>query len=293
MSLAVSLLEKYEVYTCDKRDVTHIAISKCFQDLQEALIYIQYDIIVLATPMQYFKDIFTNISRYMNYNPMITDVGSLKGIVIHEAQKCIDMENFVPAHPMSGGSSMINSTNKEIANIFRDNNVIITPHQDMNAFAEARINEMWECTGAKIHKINPNTHDQLVALTSHSVQLLANIYGEFVRDIQIPLEYKENSLLFLCDMSHDDMWDYVFKNNARNIKYCIDDVKRTICKYKPKSHVALLRCIANSLQEQFDQCSCSERWHVRARGFSKAISVPEWNDVIDIEKFLILLRCTI
>jgi arogenate dehydrogenase (NADP+) len=94
---------------------------------------------------------------------VITDVGSVKAAIVQTATQ--HWPAFVGGHPMSGKSE----AGLEAAEIglFQDNSYVITPVEQTDKDAIARIEQLAAQLGSRIYHCTPAAHDRAVAWISH------------------------------------------------------------------------------------------------------------------------------
>jgi len=132
----------------------------------------QFDLIIICTPLNTYKKIFTDLNKYISQPTLITDVGSTKVSVIQDFKECINNNylKFLPAHPIAG----IEKSGPEygFAKLFENRYCIVTPlSNDENTIRQ--ISYFWESIGMIVEKMDPNKHDRVLAMTSHIPQLIA------------------------------------------------------------------------------------------------------------------------
>ena len=131
------------------------------------------DIIVIATPVGTFKQILEAIEPLITEQVIISDVGSTKtnivkivNEVLGEKSKC-----FVPAHPIAGKEK--SGFEVSVPDLFKDKKTIITPLENNAPESIKVIHDMWIGTGAEVDYLSPESHDELLGMTSHLPHMLA------------------------------------------------------------------------------------------------------------------------
>jgi prephenate dehydrogenase len=104
---------------------------------------------------------------------VVTDAGSTKSDVVAAAREQFGahIARFVPAHPIAGDEKSGPSAAR--ANLYRGRNVVTTPVAETDAAAVNLVEAMWRATGALIHRMTPQQHDDVFATVSHLPHLLA------------------------------------------------------------------------------------------------------------------------
>ena len=131
------------------------------------------DIVIIATPVGSFKEILSEIKPFLTSKIVISDVGSTKtNIASIVSQTLGDYSNcFIPAHPIAGKEK--SGFEASESNLFNNRKVIITPLETSNPDSINIIQEMWEGAGADVDFMSPESHDELLGMTSHLPHMLA------------------------------------------------------------------------------------------------------------------------
>ena len=84
--------------------------------------------------------------------------------------------HLVPAHPVAGTEQ--SGPDAGFASLFLNRWCILTPPEDCDADAVARLTAFWTAAGANVEIMTPAHHDLVLAITSHVPHLIAyNIVG--------------------------------------------------------------------------------------------------------------------
>ena len=131
------------------------------------------DIVIIATPVGSFKEILIEIKPFLTSKIVISDVGSTKtNIALIVSQMLGDYSNyFIPAHPIAGKEK--SGFEASESNLFNNRKVIITPLETSSPDSINLIQKMWEGTGADVDFMSPESHDELLGMTSHLPHMLA------------------------------------------------------------------------------------------------------------------------
>ena len=79
--------------------------------------------------------------------------------------------HFVPCHPIAGTEN--SGPDAGFDTLFEDRWMIITPVKGTDETAIERVAELWRRTGSNIEYMDPDHHDQVLAITSHLPHLIA------------------------------------------------------------------------------------------------------------------------
>lgn len=132
------------------------------------------DIVIVAVPVLKIANIFRQLKPWLNECRAITDVGSTKQSVINDFNQVYPEQSsncFVPGHPIAGREQ--SGVGAAIDDLFDARKVILTPTEHTNENSLKLVTEMWEQVGAKVERLSPQDHDQILAATSHLPHALA------------------------------------------------------------------------------------------------------------------------
>ncbi len=181
------------------------------------------DLIVLATPVGTNGEIARLIAPHLKKGAIVTDVGSVKRMVIDAVAPHIPKDvHFVPAHPIAGTEH--SGPEAGFAELFENRWSIITPPKRTSAKAVAKIAELWRKMGAKVDTMDPDHHDMVLAITSHLPHLIAytivgtatDLSGDLKQEV---IKYSASGFRDFTRIAASDpiMWRDVFLNNREAV----------------------------------------------------------------------------
>ena len=136
------------------------------------------DLVVVAVPLGAMRGVFAEIAAAVGASEaqrdlVITDVGSSKGSVIEAARAELGglLPRFVPGHPIAGNEK--SGVEAGFASLYQSRRVILTPLEETDDDALARVDDMWSQCGAIVEKLDFAHHDRVLAATSHLPHMLA------------------------------------------------------------------------------------------------------------------------
>ncbi len=131
------------------------------------------DLVVLAAPVLAIERLLESVASAVGPETLVTDVGSTKGSIVRTADALSASRpfTFVGSHPMAGSERAGYAVAR--ADLFQDATVIVTPTDATAARATNEISALWEGLGAKVSRLDPATHDRVVAAISHLPHLAA------------------------------------------------------------------------------------------------------------------------
>jgi prephenate dehydrogenase len=171
-----------------------------------------FDLIVIATPLAFYKEILQKIAELNPQNSVVIDLGSLKESVLktlpHNLQK-----NFVACHPIAGSDKTGFSSSS--VDLFSDKKFVICKGKNTAEKSIKIVEDIANKIGAKPDFIDAKLHDEIYALVSHLPQFLSFLTKEFAPKKQ------ENDFIktaFRLDNSSPELWEDIFKINEKNLE---------------------------------------------------------------------------
>lgn len=134
----------------------------------------QADILVLCAPTLTVSDLLETILPMADGDgPVITDVASVKGNLRATAMRVAGEmpAKLVLGHPIAGSER--SGVEASDVSLFVNHRVILTPEPGNDPAAVALVRQMWEATGAEVVDMDVDTHDAVLAATSHLPHVLA------------------------------------------------------------------------------------------------------------------------
>ncbi len=262
-----------EIFACDPDSETldfaqsGAIIDKGFDELEHCLEDLKtFDLIVIASPLSTYEEIFFDLVKNTAPNCIIIDLGSVKDLRLKNLPK-----NFVPCHPIAGSQN----SGFEFAtdNLFEGKKFVIcseTPEAK-------KIAELAKKIGAKPEFMDAKEHDDIYALVSHLPQFLSFLTKEFS-----PKNIKDDffKTAFRLDDSDPQLWEEIFDlNEIRLEKFYIkffDNLEKEMenlgnFKFKP-----------NGKNEKFDEKFLEDNF---AAIFFRALTAKSLLEISEIKSF--------
>ncbi|MEC8209740.1 MAG: prephenate dehydrogenase/arogenate dehydrogenase family protein [Verrucomicrobiota bacterium] len=128
------------------------------------------DLVVLCTPVETIIPLIEQVAPSLSPEVLVTDVGSIKGLICREAQSL--SVNYIGSHPMAGSerTGMSNASHS----LFDGAACFITPLDNDSEAEIARLQQLWQAVGMRVVSTTPEKHDEIVAHISHLPHLLAS-----------------------------------------------------------------------------------------------------------------------
>lgn len=147
--------------------------------------------IFLSIPVSHISDVIKLIAKYVPQGTVITDTGSVKKMVVQEAEALlVDKAAFVGGHPMAGSENSGFEWARE--DMFSGVPYIITPTANTNAEALWTTIKLVERIRAKPVLMSPEEHDKIIAALSHLPQVISTTLVNTVAEV-----YPNNRILNL------------------------------------------------------------------------------------------------
>lgn len=167
-----------------------------------------FDLIVIATPISSYEEIFDELSDKITPNTIIIDLGSIKSFI----KDILPIElnkNFIACHPIAGSEK--NGFENSQTDLFVDKKFIICPEKQTDATSLKKIEDLVKEIGCKPEIITCEKHDEIYALVSHLPQFISFLTAEFSPK-NISDEFFKKA--FRLDQSDPEIWSDIFSLNA-------------------------------------------------------------------------------
>ncbi len=184
------------------------------------------DLVVLATPVVTAVSQLHEIAGKAPASAVITDVGSVKGAIVREAERTGLCTRFLGAHPLAGKAET--GAGAADPELFRDRHVVLTPDQHSPGALVDEMRALWTAVGASVSIMNADQHDEVLATSSHLPQMVAFVLAATAdasrsRSDVIRLMaggFRDTTRLAASDA---DMWVDIARLNNEAIVEAMDD----------------------------------------------------------------------
>ena len=130
------------------------------------------DLVVLASPVGVMGAIAEEIAPHLAQGATVTDVGSVKRAVVADVGPHIpEGVSFIPGHPLAGTEH--SGPRSGFAELFENRWCLLLPDETTDPAALDRLKRLWEALGSNVDFMDPDHHDLVLALTSHTPHLIA------------------------------------------------------------------------------------------------------------------------
>jgi len=203
--------------------------DKVFDDMRESVA--DADIVILATPITTFEEIFREIADALPAGCIVTDVGSTKIIPHQWADKHLPKTvNYVGSHPIAGSEQRGVEFGRD--DLFDRALCILTTQKTTDQKALRTLRAFWSALGCFVKVMSPAEHDRILADVSH----LPHITAAALVNASNPEELKFAGKGFM-DSSRiasgpANIWADVLLTNAKNASRGIDRLAGELAKLK-------------------------------------------------------------
>jgi prephenate dehydrogenase len=132
------------------------------------------DLVLIAIPAAQYRPVLAALADVLHERTVVTDAGSTKQDVVLAARETLrtKLPQFVPGHPIAGNER--SGADAGDPSLYVGRQVILTPLPETSPEAYARVADFWTACGARIARLDPARHDQVLAAVSHLPHLLAS-----------------------------------------------------------------------------------------------------------------------
>lgn len=130
------------------------------------------DLVMICTPLSAYTSIAQALGPALKVGAIVTDVGSVKVSAINAITPHLPQGvHFVPGHPIAGTEN--SGPDAGFDTLFEGRWFLITPPEGTDQNAIDKVSKLWRYAGSEIECIDPQHHDQVLAITSHLPHLIA------------------------------------------------------------------------------------------------------------------------
>lgn len=131
------------------------------------------DLVFVATPVGSIPGVVGAARERLRPGTIVTDVGSTKARVVREVESMVASRgaSFIGGHPMAGTEE--DGIEAARPGLFEGVWWILTPTEGVEPEAFRRLHAVLGAMGARVMAIDPERHDELVAIISHLPHLTA------------------------------------------------------------------------------------------------------------------------
>ena len=130
------------------------------------------DLVVLATPICTFEEIFGTIADALPTSSIVTDVGSTKVLPHRWASRRLPKRvHYVGSHPIAGSEQR--GLEFARSDLFDQATCVLTATKKTNREAVRILKRFWSALGCSVKLMSPAQHDRILANVSHLPHVVA------------------------------------------------------------------------------------------------------------------------
>lgn len=154
-----------------RRKARELAVAtEVVDDLKQSVS--EADLVILATPISTFEEIFTEIADVLPAGCIVTDVGSTKVLPQRWAAKRLSSTvHYVGSHPIAGSEQRGVEFSRD--DLFEDAMCVLATTEKSDRSAVQTLKEFWTQLGCFVKLMNPVEHDRILANVSHLPHIIA------------------------------------------------------------------------------------------------------------------------
>jgi len=204
------------------------AIDEAVDELPDAAV--GADLVIVCTPVGVVGGIIAEMESRLDDDCIITDVGSTKVEIIDAVEQLPRAgARFVGSHPMAGSEKK--GVRHASADLFDGAAVFVTPGDSADAAVTEAVEEMWKRLGSNVVRVDPRTHDRIVARISHLPHILASLLIANLRALdEEHTEVVGTGFLDTTRIASSDpeMWADICMSNPEEIREAIVDLRNDL-----------------------------------------------------------------
>ncbi|MGA2092898.1 MAG: prephenate dehydrogenase/arogenate dehydrogenase family protein [Sedimentisphaerales bacterium] len=200
-----------------------------FDDIRKSVA--DADIVILATPICTFEQIFSEIKDALPPGCIVTDVGSTKILPYKWAAKRLPKSTYyIGSHPIAGSEQRGIEFGRD--DLFDGALCILTPTKSTNRGAVNVLKKFWSALGCFVKVMTPATHDRIFANVSHLPHITAAALVNASNAQELKLAGKGFMDSSRIASGPANIWADVLLTNAENISRGIDRLTGELSKFK-------------------------------------------------------------
>jgi len=189
------------------------------------------DLVILATPVCTFEEIFGRIRNALPVGCIVTDVGSTK-VLPHRwaARELPKTVHYVGSHPISGSEQRGIEFARD--DLFDRTTCILTTTKTTNRQAVRTLKRFWSEIGCSVKLMTPAEHDRIFANISHLPHITAAALINASKAEELKFAGKGFIDTSRIASGPSNIWTDVLATNANNTTRGIDKIISELLKLK-------------------------------------------------------------
>ena len=191
----------------------------------------QADLVIVATPVCTFEEIFSTIAGATPRGSIITDIGSTKVMPARWAAKRLpETVYYVGSHPIAGSEQRGVEFARD--DLFDQATCILTTTKKTNLQALRTLKRFWSDLGCRVKLMTPTEHDRILANISHLPHVTAAALINANNSEELKLAGKGFIDTSRVASGPANIWADVLLTNADNTTRGIDKIIAELSKLK-------------------------------------------------------------
>jgi prephenate dehydrogenase len=215
------------------------------------------DLVIICLYPDLIVEFIRDNQENFKKDAIITDTSGIKGDIVNNVNSFISENiDFISGHPMAGNENKgLDYASKDL---FKNTNYIITPNKKNKEENIEVIITLAKKMGCRnVVKIDPERHDEIIALTSHLTHVLAvTLVNSNILDIDTRLfiggSFRDASRVALIN---SELWSQLLISNKKHVVSQIEIFENNLKFIKN----AIMNDDINYLQDKFNEASCKRR----------------------------------
>jgi prephenate dehydrogenase len=191
----------------------------------------EWDLGIIATPVDRIAGDVHRLAEVSRPGTLITDVGSVKETICYASSIGLpDGVRFVGSHPLAGSEK--NGFEFADPNLLQDRVTIVTPLNESQNEAADDVTAFWQSLGSIVHHMDVQTHDRILATTSHLPHVAAAALAPLLTDELRPFAatgFRDTTRVASGD---PDLWAAILLANADAAASSLDAFSRQLDEFR-------------------------------------------------------------
>jgi len=181
------------------------------------------DLVILATPICTFENIFRDIADHLKNGCIVTDVGSTKVLPHRWAEKLLPKTVFYAgSHPIAGSEKRGVEFARD--DLFYRTKCILTKKKNTEPAALRKLREFWSQLGCSVSVMSPAEHDRIFAQVSHLPHVAATALVNASNSEQLKFAGKGFIDTSRVASGPENIWSDILITNANDTVKGIDRI---------------------------------------------------------------------
>ncbi|MFB0524543.1 MAG: prephenate dehydrogenase [Phycisphaerae bacterium] len=212
----------------------------------------QADLVIVATPICTFEEIFSTIADALPIGSIVTDIGSTKVLPHRWAAKRLPKTvHYVGSHPVAGSEQRGIEFARD--DLFEQASCILTTTKKTNRQAVQTLKRFWSDLGCTVKLMTPAEHDRIFANISHLPHVVAAALINANNSEELKLAGKGFIDTSRVASGPANIWADVLLTNANNATKGVDKIIAELSKLKKAIKSQNKKQIENLLQRARDK----------------------------------------